>query len=283
MLVIGLDVGGSTTKAVLFSERGVEGYTDVRASDPIASASGAVGKLLTEAGIGLKEIEAISASGGGANFIGGKILGLPVSKVEEVEGIGIGGCYLSSSDAAAVVSVGTGTAVVAAWRGRGGIRVKHVGGTGVGGGTLMGLGRLILNKTEPESILRMAEEGDLGRVDLSIGEIVGRGIGDLPPDTTASNFGKVGDQTRPEDAAIGIVNMISEVVGTVSYFAAKSEGLEDRIVLVGRLVEYPLVANAIIRTISLFGGRGRVPRLAAYATAIGAAKKILLEETFPGR
>ena len=48
---------------------------------------------------------------------------------------------MSGLDRAVVVSMGTGTAYVMADKGR----VSHLGGTGVGGGTLLGLSGLTLN------------------------------------------------------------------------------------------------------------------------------------------
>lgn len=56
-------------------------------------------------------------------------------KMEEFQAIGYGGLKLSGLTDALVVSMGTGTAYVRA--GKDGM--KHIGGSGVGGGTLMGL------------------------------------------------------------------------------------------------------------------------------------------------
>ena len=61
-----------------------------------------------------------------------------------------GGLYLSGLKSAIVVSCGTGTAVVWARKNK---PVVHLGGTGVGGGTLQGLGKLILKTDSVEKYL----------------------------------------------------------------------------------------------------------------------------------
>ncbi|RLG42874.1 MAG: pantothenate kinase [Thermoproteota archaeon] len=281
MLIAGLDVGGTATKAVLITESGIKGFADVSASDSVSSAMGALGKLILESGVGVNELSSIALTGGGANRLPDRLLGVKAEKIDEIEAIGVGGCFLSGRDRAAVVSIGTGTAVVGAWGEGACMRVEHLGGTAVGGGTLAGLGRLLLGKSSVDSVLEMAREGDLARVDLTVGDIVGRGVGMLPPDATASNFGKVGDWTRPVDVAAGIVNLVGQVVGTVAVLAARAAGLEDSIVLVGRLAEEEPVAKTVIHTVELFGGRAMVPENATYATAIGAARRLLTRVTFP--
>ncbi|MCD6348748.1 MAG: pantothenate kinase, partial [Candidatus Korarchaeota archaeon] len=64
MLIIGLDMGGTTTKGVLVSESGILAKTVVVASDPLAAAAGAMGKLVSDQGIEISDVEAIALSGG---------------------------------------------------------------------------------------------------------------------------------------------------------------------------------------------------------------------------
>ncbi len=279
MLIVGLDMGGTTTKAVLISESKVYGKTVVTASDPLAAAAGAVGKLLSELGISVNDIEAIASSGGKTKPLPSKILGLEVIEIDEIEAVGIGGLFLSGANEGVVVSAGTGTAVVEVRKRDNGIYVKHLGGTGVGGGTLTGLGRLLLRRTSINSIIELAMKGDSRNVDLTVGDIVGGPIGLLTPDVTASNFGKVGDVVSPEDVAAGLVNMVGQVIGTVSFFAAKSVGLEDKIILVGGLVTHEPVLRAVLKPIRLFGGKATVPKDPQFATAMGAALRLLSDKS----
>ncbi|MGC9020767.1 MAG: pantothenate kinase [Candidatus Methanodesulfokora sp.] len=273
MNVIGLDIGGTTTKAVLLSGDKVKHSVSVTGSEPIVSASGALGKLIEEAKIQLSEIKLVSCTGGGARHIGCSLLGLRTVRVDEIESIGYGGLVLSGLDEAVVASIGTGTAVVHAKRHEDGIISKHLGGTGVGGGTLTGLGRLLLGRGSVEGIIELAEKGKHEMVDLLVKDIVGGPVGNLPAEATASNFGKVGDGTELEDIAAGLVRMISEVVGTVICLAARSVGLEERIVLVGTVPTIKMLGDQIVGTISMLGGRAMIPENASYAVAVGAAMK----------
>jgi len=281
MLIIGLDMGGTTTKAVLLSESGILEKTVVVASDSLAAAAGAIGKLISLQNIRIDKIEAVAVSGGKTRPLPNEILGLPVREVDEIEAVGRGGAYLAGLKECVAVSAGTGTAVVEVRLSNSECRIRHLGGTGVGAGTLMGLGRLLLRRTSINSLMELAEKGDPRNVDLTVGDIVGGPVGRLEPDVTASNFGKVGDDVKSEDIAAGLVNMVGQVIGTVAYFASKSVKLEDRIVLVGGLMTHDLVVKAAIRPISLFGGKAIVPRDPQFATAIGASLKILASYTSP--
>ncbi|RSN73862.1 pantothenate kinase [Candidatus Methanodesulfokora washburnensis] len=273
MNVIGLDIGGTTTKAVLLSGDKVKHSVSATGSEPLVSASGALGKLIEEAKIPLSEIKLISCTGGGARHMGCSLLGLKTVKVDEIESIGHGGLFLSGLDEAVVASIGTGTAVVHAKRHGNEVISRHLGGTGVGGGTLVGLGRLLLGRGSVEGIVELAERGRHEAVDLLIRDIVGGPVGNLPESATASNFGKVGDGTELSDIAAGLVRMISEVVGTVICLAAKSVKMEDRIVLVGTVPTIRIVGDQIKETIAMLGGHAVVPDKASYAAAVGAAMR----------
>ena len=272
MVIVGLDVGGTTTKAVALNKRNILAKTVTPTYDHVSSASGALGKLIHEYKVNMERIERIAATGGGREDLGSALFNIPVMLVDEIEATGLGGIFLSGLDEALVVSIGTGTAMVSVRDG--GRRVKHVGGTGVGGGTLMGIGRCTLGKYRLETLERLALMGDVRRVNLTIQDITGKGVGILPPDATASNFGKFGDDTRPEDTAIGIFTLVGEVIGTVAYFAARSEGLEDRIVIVGGLSKSKVLAPIVVSTIELFSGKAIVPEDSEYCAAIGAAVRI---------
>ena len=164
-VVVGIDVGGSTTKIVGF-EKTPEGSRliaplYVRASDPLTSIYGAFGKFTAENRLSLAEISRVMMTGVGSSAITSPIYSLPCEKVSEFDSIGLGGLYLSGLDEAIVASLGTGTAVVHAKKGG---AITYLGGTGVGGGTLMGLSRLLLKMDSVEHISDLADEGDLGNV-----------------------------------------------------------------------------------------------------------------------
>ena len=145
---VGLDIGGSTTKIVGMKEGKIIARDIVRAADPVTSAFGAVGKLINDNSLSISDIEQINITGVGSGFPAGPILGIKTVAVEEFKATGLGGLYLSGLDHAVVVSMGTGTAYLEA-RKEG---VRHIIGSGVGGGTLVGLGLAVASRTR--SLLR---------------------------------------------------------------------------------------------------------------------------------
>jgi type II pantothenate kinase len=266
-VIIGIDIGGSTTDAVVIDEQ--VHVVSVEANDPVAAAAGALGKLISSLNAPLASVTAIAASGGGARLLGDELLGIPVRKVSEITAIGVGGSTLAGKTEGLVVSMGTGTAIVSVK----GKSISHVGGTGIGGGTLLGLSKHLLNVARLETLEQLAERGDLSRIDLTVGDITGGPLGNVPADATASNFGKLSSDVTPEDKAKALVNMIAEVIVVLSVQAARSAGHGD-IVLTGKLVRVKSFVERIKATRFLFERNFTIPEHAEYATAIGAARSL---------
>ena len=267
-MIVGIDIGGSTTDAVLLDETVC--IVSVEANDPFAAAAGALGKLLSAYHHRLGDITAIAATGGGARLLGDDLLGVPVHKVSEITAIGLGGSSLADKQEALVVSMGTGTAMVSV---KGGT-IQHVGGTGVGGGTLLGLAKHLLNVSRLEKLEQLAARGDLSRIDLTVGDVAGGPVGNLPAEATASHFGKLSSDVTAEDKARALVNMIAEVIVSLSVMAARASGLRD-IVLTGKLVRVKPFIERITATRLLFDRGFIIPPHAEFATAIGAARSLV--------
>lgn len=267
-MIVGIDIGGSTTDAVLLDGEAIK-VVSVEANDPVAAASGALGMLLNTHGIRLDQITAIAATGGGARRIGDDLLGVPVTKVPEITAIGVGGTTLAGLSDALVVSMGTGTALINVR----GASIVHAGGTGVGGGTLLGLSKHMLNVSRLETLQRMAAQGDLSHVDLTVEDIAGGPVGNLPPGATASNFGKLGTDVTAEDKAKALINMIGEVIVVVSVIAARAAD-QGTVVLTGKLIRVKPLLERIQNTRVLFDRGFVVPEYADVATAIGAARSL---------
>ncbi|MCL2546744.1 MAG: type II pantothenate kinase [Oscillospiraceae bacterium] len=271
-IIIGIDVGGSTTKIVGMRDGTMLQPLLVRADDALTSVYGAFGKLLSENKLSLHDIERVMITGTGNSYVEGPLYDLSTYRVNEFQAIGKGGLTLSGMDKALIVSMGTGTAFVLAE----GDDWTHLGGTGVGGGTLLGLGYELLHVRGFDAVMEMALQGDCHKVDLRIGDIsIGESTG-LPPDITASNFGKIEDMATKNDTAAGIVNMVIETIGMTSRFAARSVGIKN-IVLIGNLSVSPLGRNIFDRLEVLFDERFVIPENAEFATAIGAAKSPAVE------
>mgnify|MGYP000607277621 CR=1 FL=1 len=160
-----------------------------------------------------------------------------------------------------------------------GRRTIHVGGTGVGGGTLLGLSERMLGTHDFEEIEMMAKKGDTGKVDLTVFDIVGGPIGIVPAEATASNFGKINADASKEDVAAGLFNLVCQVVGVVGAMAAKAYRLEEEVIVTGGLVRSALASSIIRNTMSLFGIHPCIPENCEYCTAVGAARSISTRRT----
>ena len=275
-IIIGIDVGGSTTKIVGFrvDENGKKELIApqfVRANDPKTAAYGAFGKFTDENGISMSEIDRIMMTGVGAAFVKGDIFGLPCQRVAEFNAIGKGALYLSGLDEALTVSLGTGTALVHAIKGG---NMNYLGGTGVGGGTLVGLSRLLLRAESMEHIIEYAEGGDLENIDLKIKHMTSNeSLTNLSRDLTASNFGNVSDLASKEDIALGIMNMVFETVGMVSIFAAHQVGCEN-IILTGNLTRIGFCKKKFDEFNGMknnYGVNFIIPENSQFGTVIGTA------------
>jgi type II pantothenate kinase len=264
-MIVGIDIGGSTTDAVILENGGLHVVT-IEANDPVAAAAGALGKLVADFGIRLEDVERVAATGAGSRVLTSSLLGRPVVKVNEFTAIGIGGTSLAGKKSALVVSLGTGTAIVSVTDDK----IAHFSGTGVGGGTLLGLAKHMLGISTIERLEKLARKGDLRRIDLSVRDIAGGAIGDLPPSTTAANFGKISADSTPEDKALAIMNMIVEVVSVLSFATARACDQRD-IVLTGKLTRIFRFMQRQKRMDAMFA-RFTIPDHADYATAIGAAR-----------
>ena len=267
-IVIGIDVGGSTTKIVGFEGARMITPTFVKAGDPIASAYGAFGKFTAENKIKLSDIEKIMMTGVGSTYIENDLYGIPAIHKVEFDCVGLGGLYLSKLDDAIIGSLGTGTAMVHA---KNDGTTEYLGGTGVGGGTLIGLSKKMLGVSNVENLVELAEGGDLGNVDLRISDISSKEMHPgLPDYMTAANFGKLSDVAHRADVALGVINLVFESVGVLAVFSARRFGIRD-IVLTGNLTTIPQ-SRKIFETLNMmFDVNIVVPENAQYGTVIGAA------------
>lgn len=232
-----------------------------------------VRSLLGEAHLTLSVVEQLAVTGGHHKRLPPEIESVRVTPINEVLAIGRGGQALAGLDSRSsqpllIVSGGSGVAYIRAQ----GANYQHVTGTGVGGGALLGLARLLLNTTSPTEIDALAQQGDPNSVDLTLPDVVSGPIGDLPPDTTAVNFGRLmrptGEYSRA-DLAAALVTLVGQVVATIAINAARAHSVE-RVVAVGHLTDMASMRQAIARTGAFFGQPIETPQAAGHATALGA-------------
>jgi len=264
-ITLGLDWGGTTTSAVAMDRNDgtmkfLEGVTIPSTGDSVSEATQKILDSLTSPAhvVGLTGIGATSMPKSGY------LLSIPYRKVDEATATGLGGCLLAGVGEALVVSIGTGTSFVS-------VRKKHIerfGGTGVGGGCLLGLAKRLLDVDNVSDIDLLAARGDLHQVDLSVGDLAGDSYGGLMGDLTAANLAKQG--AKKEDIALGLMNLVAETIVVMSVFASRACGLE-RVLLTGNVTLIKKLVGLMMERSTLFGPTFLVPPHAEYATAIGAA------------
>lgn len=277
-VVIGIDVGGSTTKIVGFrasddgNPKTLISPQFIRATDPITSIYGAFGKFTSQNDLALTDIDRVMMTGVGSSFVDKPIYALKCMSVPEFSSVGIGGLYLSGLDEAIIVSLGTGTAIIHAKKQAGGhIDIDYMGGTGVGGGTIIGLSRRMLGIDSIEHFEQFCEEGNLDNIDLRIKDISRKHkYPGMNEDLTASNFGKISDIATKNDIALGIANMVAETIATTAIFAARVHKLNE-IVLTGNLTTMPTVRRVFENLQESFGIKFIIPENSQFGTVIGAA------------
>jgi type II pantothenate kinase len=264
-MIIGIDIGSTTTKAVSIKDGALVGKIKTRASDAVTSATGSFGKMIVENDIKMEDIQGIMITGAGAANIKNDIFGIPTVRIGEIRAIGVGGISLAGRDHIVIANIGTGTAIIEA----GPEGIFHLGGSGVGGGTILGLAKKLLPITDFNGIMELAETGNLNQVDLLLEDIMETDISFLNRESTASNFGKMLDTAGSGDIALGIVNLVYQVIGMLSVFAAKSRNI-SQVVVTGNGSKN-LIGRKILSVITgMYGISFEYPQDAEYTTAVGA-------------
>jgi type II pantothenate kinase len=128
-----------------------------------------------------------------------------------------------------VVTIGTGVSFL---RVDGPRKYERVSGSTIGGGTYLGLMRLLTDVEDFDDIMRLAERGDPSKVDMLVGDIYGEKSGaleklGLAAGLVASSFGKLVAKEDPaagvkqEDLARALLLMITINLGQVAYLNAQ--------------------------------------------------------------
>ncbi|MBL0169775.1 MAG: Fumble domain-containing protein [Gemmatimonadaceae bacterium] len=263
--VVAIDFGASNTDVVVRTGAALRRWNVPSRGQPDERR---VREVLAHGGLSPRDVGWIAVTGGNRERLPTAIDERTVHRVDEVQAIGRGGLALAGLDRAVVTSAGSGTAVVVA----GPDGARHVTGTGVGGGTLVGLGRMLLDITDPHVLDQLALVGSPTELNLTIGEILGGAIGSLPPDTTAVNFGRVAREpmaATPADTAAALVNMVGQVIAIIAINAARATQ-QEHIVIVGHLSDLSSVRETFRLVGQFYGATLQVPEFGGYATATGA-------------
>ena len=267
-IIIGIDAGISSTK-IIGIENGerIMAPMTVKSSDASTAIYGALGKYLNDNDTTLESVDQVMLTGIGAKDLKSPILGRPTAQVDEFIANGIGARFDSGLDLMIVVSMGTGTSLVRV----DGDEIRHIGGIGMGGGSLQGLARLLLGTSNVKEISNMADKGNPAHVNLLIEDICKDELGNLTGDATASLFAKVLQRTPDDnDIAAGLIHMVLETIGSAAVLSQLNGGFKD-FVLVGGLTALSLCREVFPLMEKLYSVHFHIPKYAPYCTALGAA------------
>lgn len=265
-MVIGIDVGISTTKIVGINNGNVVSPMRVKATDPVTSLYGAFGKYLYDNKIQLGDVEHVMLTGVGAAYISKPVYGLPTSKAGEFIADGLGARHESGKDKIIVVSMGTGTSLVRCDDDN----IEHIGGIGIGGGTLQGLARLLLKTDDIRTLSEIAVMGNVSNINLRIGDISAKPLPGLPMSAVASLFGNAKSDASREDIAIGLIWMVLQSVGQSAVLASIGSNIREY-VMIGNLTLLPQCRMVFPPIEKLYGVKLIIPNNSEFCTAIGAA------------
>lgn len=176
----------------------------------------------------------------------------------------------SSIDRFVYLNVGTGTSFHQADEDG----QKRVGGSGVGGGTLMGLSKLLTDMDSYDEIIKLAEKGNRDEVDLQVHHIYAGRPTPIPGDLTASNFGNVlsGSIQHLSDAdkIHAVIGLVAETVTAVGISLADGFNTDDIVFIGSTLLNNDVMIEIIKRYADLKGANAHIVENGEYSGAIGA-------------
>ena len=216
-------------------------------------------------------VNLLAVTGGKHLNLGNEIESTKIIHVNEIDAVGEGAMNLSGlsgKNPIIIVSAGSGTACILAQDGN----FMHCSGTGVGGGTVLGLSKLLLGTSDPIEIAKLAKEGNESGVDLILEDVVSGPIGELPSETTAVNFGKISkidSEVSKQDIAAGIVNLVGQTAARIATSVATTFNAKE-IVVVGRSPSFNGLKNSLEQAASIMGFSPHFPKNGEYASALGA-------------
>lgn len=265
-MILGIDLGISTTKFALIDGNSEAVFHEMKPEPmTIEKLEWYIDTMMI---LGRYKIDTIAVTGVGARKIGDTLYKRPVIHVDEFEANSLSAQTFIDKDRFIVVSMGTGTSFVLSEHGT----YTHIGGSALGGGTLLGLMNLLMPGMMFYEFRELAKEGNLANIDLQIKDVSPVELPNLPMDTTAANFGKVKDEPAKADLAAGLVNLVLQNVGVMANLAGKGRNI-DTFCFIGLMCTLPKSREIFDRLEKLYGIHILVPAHPETFTALGAALK----------
>jgi type II pantothenate kinase len=166
-----------------------------------------------------------------------------------------------------LVSLGTGTSILEIKK----EETRRVSGSTLGGGTLLGLSRLLGCSDSYSELLTLAARGDRSGVDLLVRDLAPSADNIvLPRDTTASSFGKL-DSKEPADLAHALIWLIGENIGILCNAVARPLATQTIVFGGGLLAGNRVLEDVICQTLADQGNVSLFLQDGIFCGAAGAA------------
>lgn len=262
-MIVGIDAGGTLIK-VAYSENGSIQFDKY----PIAEIEQVAFWVN-----GLSQAE-ICITGGKSGVLL-SLLTTEAKEMVEFEATHLGVQFLlkrmeRSEDAYLLTNVGTGTSIHCIENNR----HERLGGTGIGGGTLIGLSRLLTGVTNYEEIVSLARQGSRDRIDLKVKHIYEGKVPPISGELTASNFGsklfEAADDLTKEELLAAVIGLVGETVSTISVQAAQ-QCKSSTIIYIGTSFFHNPLLKEVVESYTVL--RGAVPLFlenGEFSGAVGA-------------
>ena len=281
MYILSMDFGSTNLKAIVLKIHNNDKETNIELVGKVRIKTTDfalfISEIIDKYKFSIDEIEKIVATGTGSSFLDDKFRGIEIIKINEFHAIAYGGLLLSNNEKGNIVSIGTGTTIVYSDM----REIRRLGGTGLGGGALVGLGKAILSKENDENnelanfdnLIFMAKSGNKNNVDLLIGDISKENIDNMTKDITAADFAALYKNAKPEDYIAATLNMILE---NISLLVNALHKKGEPIIYIGTMVSDNYVKRSLQKIAEYTGDDIQFVENSEYAIAIGAWEYFLL-------
>ncbi|MBQ7501641.1 hypothetical protein IJT93_02855 [bacterium] len=167
-------------------------------------------------------------------------------------------------------SVGTGTSIMLI----NSFTITRVGGTALGGGTILGLGKLLTRRRDFQEMCALAVKGRRSKVDLLLKDIYAPGQVGISGKATASNFGGWvrKDKELPGEADImaGIMGMVGENISLIASNLLSLHRLNTVVYAGSTLRNNPFLSSVLLSSAKILGHRAIILEHGEFSGAAGA-------------
>ncbi|GAA0342820.1 type II pantothenate kinase [Bacillus carboniphilus] len=211
-------------------------------------------------------------TGGKASIVQQKLTGADVKIVPEFDAVCLGTKEMIIHEKHyfhdfMIVSMGTGTSFYLMKENQ----YERLFGSGIGGGTLLGLGQLLLATRDFQQIVELAKKGERNSVDLLVKDLYEGEEPPIPGHLTAANFGKPDlSQSPVEDVAAALFQMIGETMVLLGKQFAAPHQVQKFVYVGGTISHNPPLQKVINSFDSMLQHESIFLQNGTFAGAVGA-------------